>query len=200
MLTPPPQNTKDRRNQKCLTNCIAEKQEHPSQGCMCRSYSTHVCERITTACRWETCPGLQVFLCSDMYSHVPVGLRAPVHWVLRRPSANPLHEWEYKDCTPADDETEIFFVPIPDMFTSAQGNVVDARPMDMRMGVVLVDFPNASKMPGEPSYTQQCMKYNPFDRATAVTRVRDLVHYIVDTEEGKVMTLERDGTAVECPV
>lgn len=67
-----------------------------------------------------------------------------------------------------------------------------------RMGIVLVDIPNASKMPDEPSYAQQCMN-NPFDRATAVPRVHDLVHYIADIEKGKVMTLERDGTTVECP-
>ena len=128
-----------------------------------------------------------------------VGLRSPVHCVLRRHKAGSDCDWEYKDCTAAEGEEVIFFIPIPDMLTKEQMMVATECPTDMRLGIVLVDIPHPCSLllGSHPSYTEICMQCNALDKMVAVTKVANLVHYIV--KDRKAMILQCDGIIVDVP-
>lgn len=117
-----------------------------------------------------------------------VGLKAPVHCVLRRRSRGK-DDFEYRDCTPETDEDSVFFIPIPDLLSSEQWKVALERPQAMRLGSVIVNVAVSSDY---RPYVDLVKMLNPQDRILGAANVEGLTCYVI--EDGEAWLLTKDGS------
>lgn len=131
--------------------------------------------------------GLKVFAFSP-FGEI-VGLKAPVHCVLRRRRRGEA-DFEYRDCTPEKGEDSVFFIPIPDLLTAEQWKVALERPQAMRLGSVIVNVAVSSDY---RPYVDLVKMVNPGDRILGAANVEGLTCYVID-EDGEAWLLTKDGS------
>ena len=137
---------------------------------------------------WEVAFGLKVFVAIEPRSGTLVGIRAPVHAVLRRKVDD--EALEYMDPSPEVDEHHIFFIPIPTLFTAHQKALILASPTSARLGLVLIDL-------DELPYSAACRASDPCDALLAKGNVDSLS--LVWVQDGKVFTMCGDGALSAMP-
>jgi hypothetical protein len=132
--------------------------------------------------------GLKVFAYSP-FGEI-VGLKAPVHCVLRRRrGGEDDFDFEYRDCTPEKDEDSVFFIPIPDLLTAEQWKVALERPHAMRLGTVIVNVAVSSDY---PPYVDLVKMIDARDRMLGAADVEALTCYVI--EDGEAWLLTKDGS------
>ena len=91
---------------------------------------------------WEVCFGLKVYIGMHKITGEMLGIKAPVHVVLRRRRSS--GSFEYKDPSPEIDERCVLFIPCPEIYSQVQKEMIFANPGDARMGYVLFDLDKSS--------------------------------------------------------
>lgn len=138
----------------------------------------------TTNRDWEITFGLKVYVATDPLSGAFLGVKAPVHAVLRK-KVDGTPKFKYKDPSPEVGETQILFIPIPSMFTDIQRDCIVAAPGCARLGAVLFDF-------GSLPYAAACRAASEHDAMLAKEKLSRLM--LVVLREDRAYTVDAKGT------